>query len=50
MGAQEEIVRLLKEATASMKSDVKGAVGKLESAYAIAREAGNDDDTALRCV
>jgi hypothetical protein len=47
MGAREEIARLLRESAASMKSDVKGAVAKLESAYAIAREAGDDDDTAL---
>jgi hypothetical protein len=44
---REDIPRLLKEAAASMKSDVKGAVAKLESAYAIAREAGVDDDTAV---
>jgi hypothetical protein len=30
-----------------MKSDPKSAVAKLESAYAIARAAGNDDDTAV---
>lgn len=47
MGAREEIARLLKEAAASMKRDVKGAVAKLEAAYAIAREAGDDDDTGL---
>lgn len=29
-----------------MKSDAKGAVAKLESAYAIARETGDADDTA----
>jgi len=44
---RETIARLLKEAAASMKSDVKGAVAKLESAYALAREAGDDDDTSL---
>lgn len=47
MGSREDIARLLKEAAASMKSDAKGAVAKLESAYAIARESGNDDDTAV---
>lgn len=46
MNAREEIARLLKEAAASMKSDVKGAVAKLESAYAMARESGDVDDTA----
>lgn len=30
-----------------MKSDLRGAVAKLESAYAIAREVGDADDTAL---
>jgi hypothetical protein len=47
MGAREDIARLLKEAAAAMKSDAKGAVAKLESAYGIAREAGDADDTAL---
>jgi hypothetical protein len=46
MSARDEIARLLKEAAGSMKSDAKGAVEKLESAYALAREAGVDDDTA----
>ena len=46
MGAREDIARLLKEAAASMKSDAKGAVAKLESAYALARESGDADDTA----
>ncbi len=46
MAAHEEIARLLKSAAASMKSDVKGAVAKLESAYAIARESGVVDDAA----
>ncbi len=41
MGAREEIARLLKEASASMKRDVKGALASLERAYAIAREAGD---------
>jgi hypothetical protein len=43
----DEIARLMKEAAASMKSDVKGAVAKLESAYAIARESGVVDDAAV---
>jgi len=47
MTPREQIARLIKEATGSMKSDVKGAVAKLESAYSIAREAGVADDTAV---
>lgn len=43
---RDEIARLLKEAAASMKGDVKGAVAKLEAAYALARESGDVDDTA----
>lgn len=46
MGAREDIARLLDEAAASMKSDVQGAVAKLESAYALAREIGDANDTA----
>jgi hypothetical protein len=47
MKERSDIARLLKEAAASMKNDVKGAVGKLEAAYAIAREAGSPDDVAM---
>jgi hypothetical protein len=47
MGAREDIARLLKAASASLKNDVKGAVAKLEQAYAIARESGDADDTAV---
>jgi hypothetical protein len=47
MSAHEDIARLLKEAAASMKSDVKGAVAKLESAYVIARGTGVPDDAAV---
>lgn len=46
MGAREDIARLLKEAAASMKTDAKGAVAKLESAYALARGTNDADDTA----
>src|SRR5687767_11793715 len=46
MAARDDIARLLKEAAASMKTDAKGAVAKLESAYAVARESGDADDTA----
>lgn len=47
MAARDDIARLLEEAAASMKSDPKDAVAKLESAYGIARESGDADDTAL---
>lgn len=47
MGAHDDIARLLKEAAASMKSDAKGAVAKLESAYALARGTGVPDDAAV---
>lgn len=47
MGSNEEIALLLKEAAASMKSDVKGAVAKLESAYAIA---GKGADTEAKAI
>ena len=43
----QDIPRLLKEAATAMKGDVKGAVAKLEAAYALARAAGVDDDTAV---
>jgi hypothetical protein len=46
MSALEEIARLMKDAAASMKTDAKGAVAKLESAYALARGTGNPDDSA----
>jgi hypothetical protein len=44
--ANDEIARLLKEAAASMKSDVRGAIGKLEAAHALARETGDPDVSA----
>lgn len=47
MSSGDDLARLLKEAAASMKSDVKGAVAKLESAYAIAQGTGNADDAAV---
>jgi hypothetical protein len=43
----EDIARLLKAAAASMKSDAKGAVAKLESAYALAHASGVPDDAAV---
>jgi hypothetical protein len=42
-----EMSRLIQEAAASMKNDVKGAVVKLEAAYALARETGVADDMAV---
>ncbi len=47
MAARDDIARLLEEAASTMKSDAKGAVAKLEEAFAIAKKAGVDDDTAL---
>ncbi len=47
MAAQADIVRLLKEAAADMKRDAKGAVAKLEAAYALVRDGGSPDDIAL---
>lgn len=41
------IVKLIKEAQASIKRDAKGAVEKLEEAYGLAKQAGNDEDTAF---
>lgn len=45
-GQYDEIAGLLKEAAASMKSDVRGAVAKLEAAYAIALETGDPNESA----
>lgn len=45
-GGHQDIARLLNEAAASMKKDVKGALAKLETAYALAREVGTADDAA----
>lgn len=42
-----DIARLLEEAAASMKSDVKGATEKLEAAYTLAEQSGHADDTAV---
>ena len=47
MSAHEDIARLMKEAAASMKTDAKGAVAKLESAYALARQTDVPDDAAV---
>jgi len=47
MGAREDIARLLKDAAGSMKSDMARALTSLESAYRIAVESGDADDTAV---
>ena len=47
MDGRDEVARLVTDAAAMMKSDAKGAVAKLESAYALAREAGDANDTAM---
>ena len=47
MSAHEDIARLLREAAASMKSDPKSAVAKLEDAYELARGTGVPDDAAV---
>ena len=41
------IAKLIKEANAAIKRDAKTAVEKLEEAYALAKAAGNDEDTAF---
>jgi hypothetical protein len=46
MGARDDIARLVKEATASIKTDAKGAVAKLEAAYVLVVATGDADDTA----
>jgi hypothetical protein len=47
MANREEVSRLFDEATASIKSDVKGAVAKLTRAYEIASTLGDPVDTAV---
>ena len=46
MGARDDIARLMKEAAASMKHDATGAVAKLASAYALARDTAATAPTA----
>ena len=41
------IGKLIKEANAAIKRDAKTAVEKLEEAYGLAKQAGNDEDTAF---
>ena len=47
MAGPEDIGRLMKEAAASMKGDVKGAIAKLETAWSIARASGEAGDAAI---
>ena len=49
MTALDGIGRVFEEAAASMKSDVKDALARLETAYALALEARDDDALAGRC-
>lgn len=46
MPDRDALRRLLKEANVAMKKDVKTAVAKLESAYALAMDGGDADDAA----
>lgn len=46
MSAHEDIARLVREATAVIKTDARGAVAKLEEAYQLARGAGDDAESA----
>jgi hypothetical protein len=43
----QDVARLLKEAASSMKNDVKGAVAKLETAYALAQATGAPDEASV---
>ena len=47
MSTHEDVARLVTEAAAAIKSDVKGAVIKLGSAFQLARESGDTDLTAM---
>lgn len=46
MGAAEDFARLLKDAAGSMKSDIAGAIEKLNAAYALAEKVGDAQDVA----
>jgi hypothetical protein len=46
MKSMKDLARLLKEAAASMKGDVKGAIKKLEAGYEEALQSGADGDGA----
>lgn len=45
-GPRDAIAGLLREANASMRSDLRGAVAKLEAAYALALAAGDPEGAA----
>ncbi|MBX3197857.1 MAG: hypothetical protein KF894_06905 [Labilithrix sp.] len=47
MTTSDDIARLVKEASATIKSDLKGAVAKLELAYAGARALGDAEASAV---
>ena len=47
MSAQDDIARLVKEASASLKGDLGGALAKLQSAFELARQAGVAEDSAM---
>jgi hypothetical protein len=47
MTTHDELARLLKDAAASMKSDLRGAVAKLETAYALALAANDPEASAI---
>jgi len=46
MGVREDVARLVKDATASMKGDLKGAVTKLEAAWNLARGEQDPEEAA----
>jgi hypothetical protein len=46
VGAAEDFARLLKDAAGSMKSDIAGAIEKLNAAYALAEKVGDAQDVA----
>lgn len=43
----EDIARLVKEASASLKGDLSGALAKLHTAYDLAREADDAENSAI---
>lgn len=43
----EDIAQLVKEANASLKGDLSGALGKLHSAYELAQRAGDAENSAM---
>ncbi len=47
LSTKEEIERALKEATASLKGDIKGATATLERAFALAQKSGTPEDAVI---